>query len=499
MCRSLFVSSVAGSGKTATLVATVQQLNADPRRILVAAYNKSIERELKDRIGNRATVRTLHSFGFYHLQRALGWDNKVQVNDEATYRQCLYIADKLEIGENKDRHGLAIRAKHVCRYARLNFEPVSSDLVQRALCHAELDWDNDDVSPALTLSSIVLDSKLKAFRQKRTKVVDFEDQLWLPLVGGIHLGNFEWVLIDEAQDLNPAQVEMVLRASAQAYRVMFGDPHQSIYAFNFADPKASEHLIERTEAHQLPLSVSYRCPKRVVALAKRYVPQIEAAPDAIEGSVLEIDDPCRCWDYLRNLPPDTSLVLCRANAPLLYVAKTLWSERIPARLLRGQDRGRVLLGLMKQILGKDRVLPSDVFLERLDSYAKTEIERRKKAKLSTTSFIDNLDTLCIFFDTETDTDGVQNLIRAVVQNTNGLTLSTIHGAKGLEAEHVAWLGPEIRRKGSPNQQELNVQYVAITRTKQTLALLYGLTTPRNPFQDEWDPDSEGWEDEDIAD
>ena len=63
------------------------------------------------------------------------------------------------------------------------------------------------------------------------------------------------------------------------------------------------------------------------------------------------------------------------------------------------------------------------------------------------------------------------------EGRTGPIFSTIHKAKGLEADHVYFLRPDLVpawwiKEPAALQQEYNLRYVAITRAKQSLT--YGV-------------------------
>jgi superfamily I DNA/RNA helicase len=113
--------------------------------------------------------------------------------------------------------------------------------------------------------------------------------IWLPIVLRLPIEKYDWVFVDEAQDLNKSQLELVHNLVNETGRVCcVGDRHQSIYGFRGADVDAIPRLIrELNEVKVLPLTVSWRCPSSVVGLAQQLVPQFQAAPDAPEGTIEE--------------------------------------------------------------------------------------------------------------------------------------------------------------------------------------------------------------------
>src|SRR5690606_36459888 len=114
---------------------------------------------------------------------------------------------------------------------------------------------------------------------------------------------------DECQDINPLQYKMILRLLKPKGRLIsVGDDKQLIYGFMGSNLSSFNDMRNRPNTTELPLSVSYRCPKKVVAFANTILPGTEALPDAPEG-VVKIGslDEVKNGDY----------IICRNNAPLI--------------------------------------------------------------------------------------------------------------------------------------------------------------------------------------
>src|SRR5690606_35186416 len=115
--------------------------------------------------------------------------------------------------------------------------------------------------------------KTLAICKSQKMIVDFDDMIWFPFVYRLNVGKYDVVFVDETQDLNAAQIAMVYSAIKIDGRIIaVGDPFQSIYQFRGADSEAIPNIIKKLSAKTLPLSITYRCPKKVVALAKEIVP-----------------------------------------------------------------------------------------------------------------------------------------------------------------------------------------------------------------------------------
>jgi ATP-dependent exoDNAse (exonuclease V) beta subunit len=79
-------------------------------------------------------------------------------------------------------------------------------------------------------------------------------------------------------------IKKSLRASGRLIAV--GDKKQAIYGFRAADVKSLDLIRSDFDCVELPLSISYRCPTKVIELAKEFSPDIEASSTAAEGMIV---------------------------------------------------------------------------------------------------------------------------------------------------------------------------------------------------------------------
>src|SRR5690606_3995226 len=94
-------------------------------------------------------------------------------------------------------------------------------------------------------------------------VLDFDDMVYMPLVHKCRFWQFDVVMVDEAQDTNAARRALIRRLVRPGGRVIaVGDRHQAIYGFTGADADSRDLLARDFDATYLPLTVSYRCPKK---------------------------------------------------------------------------------------------------------------------------------------------------------------------------------------------------------------------------------------------
>lgn len=314
--------------------------------------------------------------------------------------------------------------------------------------------------------------------------VDYTDMIWLPNVlyckpWGTQ---YDYIFVDEAQDLNIAQRELIFKCQKMGTRYIFaGDSNQAIYAFSGASPEAFKFLQSLPNTVSLPLSISYRCAKNIVKFAQNYVPIIEYKNDAIDGEVLY------------NVPfenvQDGDMILCRNNSPLMK----LYSELLKLDkkcFIRGKDIGDNLIALLKSTkqtelnvsMNKDGVfvrLYNHLFETRDKVMTQLGISRKDAMESTICSeLLDKIKALEILSENINDIDELSKKIKGIFSDKKkeGIALSTIHKAKGLEANNVyiacrSLMPSKSATKDWQIEQEKNLIYVAYTRAKDKLGFL----------------------------
>lgn len=307
------------------------------------------------------------------------------------------------------------------------------------------------------------------------KTIDFDDMLLFPVIHDSYktaLPKYDLTLGDEGQDFNPVQIELL--ASISRRLVVVGDPRQAIYGFRGALNNSLEVIQDRFQATVLPLSVTYRCPVLIVQEAQRFYPDdILPMDNAPRGNVQHI--PAKDHMSLDYRQDKDSLIVCRNMAPLVQFAYALLRQRIPVRL-RGRDIGKNLINFIKRLEGTTII----DMLTRLDQwrYEQETLAHNKGDEYKLQDISDKYDTVHAFVSM-CDSSNLQELfdaIDALFEADYGVQLSTIHRAKGLEANTVYFLYPDLLPSKYAKQpwqitQENNLSYVAITRSKHNLIYL----------------------------
>lgn len=455
---SIFVEALAGSGKTTTIVEAANRVPPTVRTTFVA-FNKSIADELRSRVPSNVKASTLHSMGLSNIRYR---HPSVQVDDQKMRKLAASMGI---LGQSDD--------SVILRLASLGKTTDSIPdcidfkyLVDRFEIMAE-----NDIDMCIVQAKRLLQQSL-AMKDS----VDFDDMIWLPAIGEVQMYQSDVMFVDESQDLNPAQIAMVRHALRPMGRVIaVGDRHQSIYGFRGADLHAVDRLVEEFDAMTLPLNVCYRCAKNIIDMAKLIVPQIESAPNAIDGEVTNI-----AYERMLTVVKSSDMILCRVNAPLVKTALHLIAMGVKAQI-RGRDIGKSLIALVNKIRRRALITQISAFAQHLTMYADSEMSKLLAAdKISQAMALqDQVDTLLAIADgVKTVDEMVQRIEFIFTDAVEGVTLSSIHRAKGTEADTVYLLRADLlphpmAKQPWQKEQEMNLKYVAITRVRRQLVMVQG--------------------------
>lgn len=236
--------------------------------------------------------------------------------------------------------------------------------------------------------------------------------------------------------------------------------HNCLYAFAGVELNVLENLRARLKPKELMLPICYRCPKDVVKLAQRYVPDIQHYENAIDGKVHHID-----INELFDKVSGGCFVLSRFNAPLVPLCMKMIRAGIKANIY-GRDIGDGLQYLIKK--SKKKTLPK--FIEWLTTWEKNEKAKMlaKNPRAKTEVISDKAE--CLFnlcSDCETIEDVKKNIDKMFKDSNDQdvVWLSTVHKRKGAQANDVFILADTLRHDSI---SENNINYVAITRTQREL-------------------------------
>jgi len=467
---SCVLEAVAGSGKTTTLIEGLKLMNGS---IFFGAYNKKIADEIKIRAPQRDDlfVSTMHAAGFKAWRR-LARDVKVDANKcRDIYREACTRNPQYQPFEGAVL-SLVSYAKQAAVGVISNAE--DSQIWLNLIEHFDVETAEQDklivaLSKKLLQKSISLDHQL----------IDFDDMIYAPLVHKVRPYEHDWVLIDEAQDTNASRRALALLMLKRGGRMIaVGDRHQAIYGFTGADADALDLIGSAVSATQMPLTVTYRCPKAVVEHAKLFVKHIEAHESAPDGVVTVLDTD---KTPLTQVAKPGDAILCRFNAPIIETAYGFIAAGIPAKV-EGREIGTGLKALARRWKAKSYTQLRD----RLEAYKERETMKfRAKEQESRAAAVEDKVQCLLVLVTRVEkidpkpanpVERVCTEIDTIFGDNVGVEcvlLSTIHKSKGREWKKVFWLqtGPsKWARKDWEKEQENNLCYVATTRAIEELVL-----------------------------
>ncbi len=464
--NNLVVMARAGTGKTTTILQAVEKLGHNVGSILLCAFNKAIQKELERRAPGHIDVRTLHSIGLGALRRS---GDDMQIDGDRTkklVKQLLRDTDCYIQGRQKVLMKLIGLSKN-------KLVRKKGRIMEIAYSHGI--EDREHPADVITKQAMIILDRC----QQDTSVIDFDDMIWLPPTLNIYPKSYDVVFVDEAQDLNASQrwlIEQTVRDGGRLIAV--GDSAQAIYKWRGAGGDVLSKLQSDFKAEKLPLSITYRCPKKIVEMAKKFVPDFEAAEDAPEGEVLYKTD-----DDIVKMAEPGDFILSRTNAPLMSVCLNLLEANKPAQI-RGRDIGRSLATFART----SKAVTVAELTAWLQEYERMERERLLPDQEEAFGILlDKIRCLGVLMKGQEYVDQVCNKIETIFSDTdsgNYILCSTVHKAKGLERDRV-WVLYDTFNVGK-GEEEDNIYYVAITRTKKSLVFVgrAAPTMPETPPEEE---------------
>jgi DNA helicase II / ATP-dependent DNA helicase PcrA len=500
--KNLIVSAVAGSGKTTTLLEALNRI-PENKTVLFMAFNKAISEELIKKAPRRSNIliKTVHGFGYSLL---LDYNEEIKTNFfkyNNIFRNVLdynrdnnfesikkyefksselkliekiktIINNNIEIDSEFNIDEYITRVIDLCDIARLYNIGIreKKKLNDLAIRYSILNTYNESESAIILMRLGV----------HYTKEIDFTDMIYLPNVLKLSCPTFDYVFIDESQDLNVCQRLIMLKAIKKGGKfVAVGDPGQAIYGFGGADIESYEKLCQIPNTEQLPLSTTFRCPNKVIDLVRPLNDQIQPFESNPEGEIIE--------SASYNDIKDGDMILCRQTFPIVSLCMKYLSQSIPAYII-GSDIGKSLISMITKNERKTEEYIMENVFARLDKEYDKIVEKLMSSHKLTQNEAEN-QTISVSFREKvmaiesiagglTDPNEVINKINKMFSNDNkkGICLSTIHKAKGLENDRIFILMPELMPSQYAKEQweliqEDNLRYVAYTRAKNVLGFI----------------------------
>lgn len=338
-----------GSGKTFVITNRVKYLidecGINPEKILVITFTRAAAVEMKERFhrlnrgANGVSFGTFHSLFFKIIKSVYHYDVSSILREDERFRFIRDTAESLKIEGREAMDFVPVLSGEISRVKGTETEP---DSFRSEVC------DRESFKKVYGAYDGMLRSEQK---------LDFDDMQLLCLklfnerkdILEYWRGCYEYILIDEFQDINPLQYKLVRLLAAPENNVFaVGDDDQSVYSFRGAAPEMMfrfEKDYRGTE--MITLGRNYRCGEHIVAASasliahnkKRYR---KALVSENGGSDLVR---LRTFDTLENeigyltemigilrdegIKPEDMAVLYRTNSEPRPLIKCLKEQNIP--------------------------------------------------------------------------------------------------------------------------------------------------------------------------
>ncbi len=362
--RSLCVLAGAGTGKTRVLTLRVARRLADGTaeedRVLVCTFSRKAAGELRRRLWSLGVGAGVQAGTFHRTALALVRQHRADHGRVAPAvvadRRPLLVEQVVATEPGGGRRGVRRGPVPLQRVSQLDAEIgwakarlIGPEQYESAARRARRR------SPGGAARTAELYAAYEEARRRRG-ALDLDDLLWEcgdllegdPTFAAVVRWRFRHLFVDEMQDVNPAQfrfVEALLGGRADLFVV--GDPNQSVYGWNGADPSLLERLPTLVPGTRvLRLDENHRSSPQVVAAAAAAlglpadrspastradgpIPRLAEHPDDLEEATWVAHQawlahrPGRRWSQLA--------VLARTNAQLDVVADAFATARVPVR------------------------------------------------------------------------------------------------------------------------------------------------------------------------
>ncbi len=261
-----------GSGKTTVIVNRVKNLldsGVEGEKILVITFTKLASQEMRIRFLNEfnigdcnVTFCTFHSLFFKILKQIYNLNQNDIIFEEEKFKIIENIVKEkgIKIDTNEDKIKKFINEIGVCK---------------NLLCEP-LDYDTSAVQKGEFLDVI----KAYDLYKKENRRLDFDDMAQLcyksflqkPQALEFWKNSFDYILIDEFQDINTAQYECVKLINRTNNIFAVGDDDQSIYKFRGAKPEFLQYFKKEFEGcKQVILNTNYRSTDDIIKLTNKVI------------------------------------------------------------------------------------------------------------------------------------------------------------------------------------------------------------------------------------
>lgn len=501
------IVAFAGTGKTTTLIRLCEE---NPHlKFLVVVYNKSAKEHAKECFPQSGNVKCITAHGMAMSKGGFRYSKKLTTDLKTT---DIIDADVIPKEDNSDKNRTRKRGDDQEPRSYHRLAAMVRKTLHNFMCSKEVEITLDDHVPTswpevggTPVSPEVRGDVLQGALTSWEAMADpTSDRLRITHDGylkvwQINNPNLQWVwehdvlLIDEAQDMNPAMLDIFLKQT-KTPKIFVGDPHQQIYLF-----RGAVNALDLVEANKVfYLTQSFRFGPEIAYVANCCLEVLKGEDKKTIVGGKKIDK-LIYRDLEAGVKDGQVAILARKNS-------TLFSEAVERLIQKSSSKTGAIQHTGFFIGGTDHF---DDLLQIFYLMSKEKAKMTKYKKFATfaalKAFAKNTDDATLMGKINTVESYSKTLpeyverLRRLCSGKNirnaDYVFSTIHKAKGLEWDSVVivddfdWSGTyydfcyefkpwyEVIKCGDefdlPEDQK-NMLYVAVTRARNNLQMTYHL-------------------------
>ncbi len=440
----LLCRASAGSGKSFTLlhrIAATIQRGGDPKRMVAITFTTAGAKVLIDRLATMGLPRlyhvgTLHSLCLAESSKFPTWGFKRPLIIDEEMQAAMIKAELARLRLDK----------------AVSIRDVAATLSVFAADKAKPTVSNRAYGPAKAVRRAMVEAG-----QASMDLLLGEAVAYLPGC----LGELDALYWDEFQDSAPGDFALLEQIEAKSKTVV-GDEMQSIFGFRGSSPDYFRHLAAHGDWQQLTLADNYRSLPGIVtaancltagqagAIAMRHIRPDEWQPPTIANHGTEAAEFAHIREWLASHPTGSRAILCRHNALAERLRLALADALPPAPALALDP------AMIRQAMAAVQN-PGETWHDHHDALP----------------YVRHFSEACGSSSPEALLPAMaEALAQAEAQASydfNGLYIGTVHGAKGLEWDHVLIAGAE-QASWPETAEMLRLFYVACTRARDSLTV-----------------------------
>jgi len=466
------INAVAGSGKTTTVIEYAKSRSSNAR-ILYLAFNKSVKLEAQKKFTakglHNVLVETAHSLAFKHIVPKHNY--QIKANGYKTNE----LVQVLQLSNSGEKLLEFVFANHISKFAAYFCN--SDKLKISELNYLDI-VSGEKATKLVKVNYKYIEHQTRIFLSKMDKgeieiTHDFylkKFQLAQPQL------NFDYILFDEGQDASAAMLDVFFKQKAT--KVIVGDTHQQIYGWRFA-----VNSLEKASYPTYFLSASFRFCENIAKLAIQTLQYKTLINQSIDFKINGLGNESNI---------KSNAIIARTNLGLLlkaieYVTETKNDKKIyfegNINSYTYADDGTSLYDVLNLHLGKKHAI-KDSLIKQMTTLSDLEDYIRKTEDIQ----------LGMMAEIVKEYEGeipaiIQKIKNRHVENDKkelaNMVFSTVHRCKGMEYDCVELVNDFVNEEKIENSllkngnddyalakinEEINLLYVAVTRTKNILKI-----------------------------